>query len=122
VCSIDSDGRNHTGEPRVSARSPTRLAGTRRNAAKSTSWRSGDESFYVLEAKLAFICGDKWLKAGPGTFVFGPRQIAHGFKVSTGTDDVHRGTSIPSRYGQAYAASHQVRHRYSRPLPDLPKG
>jgi steroid delta-isomerase-like uncharacterized protein len=40
-----------------------------------------DESFYVLEGKLAFICGDNWLKAGPGTFVFGPRQIAHGFKV-----------------------------------------
>ena len=40
-----------------------------------------DESFYVLEGEMAFICGDKWLKAGPGTFVYGPRGIAHGFKV-----------------------------------------
>ena len=40
-----------------------------------------DESFYVLEGEMAFVCGGKWLKAGPGTFVYGPREIAHGFKV-----------------------------------------
>jgi steroid delta-isomerase-like uncharacterized protein len=40
-----------------------------------------DESFYVLEGEIAFVCGGKWLKAGPGTFVYGPREIAHGFKV-----------------------------------------
>jgi steroid delta-isomerase-like uncharacterized protein len=41
-----------------------------------------DESFYVLEGEVAFVCGGKWLKAGPGTFVYGPREIAHGFKVT----------------------------------------
>jgi steroid delta-isomerase-like uncharacterized protein len=40
-----------------------------------------DESFYVLEGQLAIICDGKWLKAGPGTFVFGPREIPHGFQV-----------------------------------------
>jgi mannose-6-phosphate isomerase-like protein (cupin superfamily) len=40
-----------------------------------------DESFYVLEGEIAFVCGGQWLKAGPGTFVYGPREIAHGFKV-----------------------------------------
>lgn len=40
-----------------------------------------DEAFYVLEGELAFICDDKWLHAGPGTYVFGPREIPHGFKV-----------------------------------------
>jgi len=40
-----------------------------------------DESFYVLEGEMAFVCGGKWLKAGPGSFVYGPREIAHGFKV-----------------------------------------
>ena len=40
-----------------------------------------DESFYVLEGELAFVCDGKWLKAGPGTFVYGPRKIPHGFKV-----------------------------------------
>ncbi len=40
-----------------------------------------DESFYVLEGEMAFVSGSKWLKGGPGTFVYGPREIPHGFKV-----------------------------------------
>src|SRR5437899_27637 len=40
-----------------------------------------DESFYVLEGEIAFVCGGNWLKAGPGAFVYGPREIAHGFIV-----------------------------------------
>ena len=43
-----------------------------------------DESFYVLQGRVAFVCDGKWLTAGPGDFVFGPRNIPHGFKV-TGT-------------------------------------
>jgi uncharacterized protein (TIGR02246 family) len=40
-----------------------------------------DEAFYVLEGEMAVVCDGKWLKAGPGTYVFGPREIPHGFKV-----------------------------------------
>ena len=40
-----------------------------------------DEAFYVLEGKVAFVCDGKWLTAGPGSYVFGPREIPHGFKV-----------------------------------------
>ncbi len=40
-----------------------------------------DESFYVIEGEVAVICGGKWLKAGPGAFVFGPQGIPHGFRV-----------------------------------------
>lgn len=40
-----------------------------------------DEAFYVLEGEAAFVCDGKWLKAGPGTYVFGPREIPHGFKI-----------------------------------------
>lgn len=43
--------------------------------------RHEDESFYLLEGEMAFVCGGKWMKAGPGAFVYGPREIAHGFKV-----------------------------------------
>src|SRR5262249_23665282 len=38
-------------------------------------------SFYVLEGEIAFVCGGEWLKAGPGAFVYGPREVAHGFQV-----------------------------------------
>jgi steroid delta-isomerase-like uncharacterized protein len=40
-----------------------------------------DESFYVLEGEIAFECGGKWVTAGAGTFVYGPREIPHGFRV-----------------------------------------
>jgi quercetin dioxygenase-like cupin family protein len=40
-----------------------------------------DEAFYVLEGEMAFVCGGQWTRAKAGTFVFGPRNIPHGFKV-----------------------------------------
>ena len=40
-----------------------------------------DEAFYVLEGEIAFVCDGTWTAAGPGTYVFGPRDIPHGFKV-----------------------------------------
>jgi quercetin dioxygenase-like cupin family protein len=49
---------------------------------------SEDESFYVLQGRVAFVCDGKWLSAGPGDFVFGPKNIPHGFKV-TGTTPAH---------------------------------
>jgi quercetin dioxygenase-like cupin family protein len=43
--------------------------------------RQEDEAFYVLEGQMAFVCDGTWTIAGPGTYVFGPRDIPHGFKV-----------------------------------------
>ena len=40
-----------------------------------------DEAFYVVAGNMAFVCDGQWTIAGPGTFVFGPRGLAHGFKV-----------------------------------------
>jgi quercetin dioxygenase-like cupin family protein len=40
-----------------------------------------DEAFYVLEGEMAFVCGGNWTRARPGTYVFGPRNVPHGFKV-----------------------------------------
>src|SRR5579871_4661523 len=40
-----------------------------------------DEAFYVLEGQVAFVCDGKWMTAKPGDYVFGPREIPHGFKV-----------------------------------------
>jgi quercetin dioxygenase-like cupin family protein len=40
-----------------------------------------DEAFYVLEGEMAFVCDGAWTLAKAGTFVFGPRNIPHGFKV-----------------------------------------
>jgi uncharacterized protein (TIGR02246 family) len=47
-----------------------------------------DEAFYVLEGEVAFVLDGKWTSAGPGTYLFGPRGIPHGFQVE-GTAPAH---------------------------------
>jgi quercetin dioxygenase-like cupin family protein len=40
-----------------------------------------DEAFYLLEGGLTVRCGDQTWQAAPGSFVWLPRGIAHGFTV-----------------------------------------
>ena len=39
-----------------------------------------DETFHVIEGAYEFTCGDETFVAGPGTTVFGPRGLAHGYR------------------------------------------
>ncbi len=41
-----------------------------------------DEAFYILEGRLTFTCGARAWDAPVGTFVFLPRDIVHGFRVT----------------------------------------
>jgi steroid delta-isomerase-like uncharacterized protein len=40
-----------------------------------------DEAFYVLAGELAFVSDGKWRRVRAGDYVFGPREVPHGFKV-----------------------------------------
>src|ERR1044071_1085313 len=42
-----------------------------------------DECFFVLEGEVDFQIGDEKITARPGTFIQGPRDIAHSFKNNT---------------------------------------
>jgi quercetin dioxygenase-like cupin family protein len=44
-----------------------------------------DEIFYIIQGEVAFISGDRVFKAAAGSFVFLPRNIAHGFRTDTPT-------------------------------------
>lgn len=44
--------------------------------------RHQDEVFYVIDGTFAVHCGDQDWAAGPGSLVFLPRQVPHGFVVS----------------------------------------
>ena len=35
----------------------------------------------IIPLAISFVYGGEWLEAGPGAFVYGPRDIAHGFKA-----------------------------------------
>ncbi|HEY5384543.1 MAG TPA: quercetin 2,3-dioxygenase [Acidimicrobiales bacterium] len=42
-----------------------------------------DEAWYVLSGELSFWLGDDVRTAGPATFVFGPREVEHRFRVDS---------------------------------------
>ena len=42
-----------------------------------------DEAFYVLEGELTVVCDGEKIVAGPGTYVFLPRRVPHGFRSSS---------------------------------------
>ena len=41
-----------------------------------------DEAFYILQGESIFTCDGKKMVAGPGTYIFLPRQIPHGIRVT----------------------------------------
>jgi quercetin dioxygenase-like cupin family protein len=43
-----------------------------------------DEGFYILEGELTLYVGDQTIKAHPGSFVFGPKDVPHAFTVDSG--------------------------------------
>jgi mannose-6-phosphate isomerase-like protein (cupin superfamily) len=43
-----------------------------------------DEGFYILEGEMTFYVGDQIIKARPGSFLFGPKEVPHAFTVDSG--------------------------------------
>ncbi len=43
-----------------------------------------DEGFYILEGEMTFYVGEQTIKAHPGSFLFGPKDVPHGFRVDSG--------------------------------------
>src|SRR5918911_3606420 len=43
-----------------------------------------DEGFYILEGEMTFYVGDQTIKAEPGSFLFGPKEVPHAFTVDSG--------------------------------------
>jgi mannose-6-phosphate isomerase-like protein (cupin superfamily) len=43
-----------------------------------------DESFWILEGQLTFVCDGQTYQAGPGSFIYLPRHLPHTFRVDEG--------------------------------------
>ena len=43
-----------------------------------------DEAFWVLEGELTFQIGEETIKASPGSFLFGPKDVPHRYTVDSG--------------------------------------
>jgi quercetin dioxygenase-like cupin family protein len=46
--------------------------------------RKEDEAFWVLEGEVTFQVGEETIRARPGSFVFGPKDVPHTYAVDTG--------------------------------------
>ena len=43
-----------------------------------------DEGFYILEGEMTCYVGDQMIKAHPGSYLFGPKDVPHAFTVESG--------------------------------------
>ncbi len=83
-------------------------------------WRGGeppvhfhtleDEFFYVLEGEATFMVGDEIRRGGPGTFVWGPRNVRHGFAFET--------DRVRMLVGFTPAGQEEVFHAFSTTHPE----
>jgi quercetin dioxygenase-like cupin family protein len=60
-----------------------------------------DESFWVLEGRVRFRCGGEDIEAGPGSFVFLPREVPHTFVVD-GDETAHILTLLAPGGGERF--------------------
>lgn len=89
--------------------------------AEVEGWRGGeppfhvhdreDEFFYILDGEMTFKIGDELKRATPGTLVWAPRKVPHGFMFETervrlligflpaGQDAVFKAFSTPATTG-----------------------
>jgi len=79
-----------------------------------------DEVFYVIEGLFAVTCGEQHWRAGPGSLVFLPRGVPHGFTV---TDDGPGRTLLinaPAGFADVVTELGDPASELTLPGPDVP--
>ncbi len=79
-----------------------------------------DETFLVLDGQLEGFCGDQKWQAGPGSLVFMPRAIPHGFTVSEAGPGRIIIVASPGGVDQFVAAASQPAQALRLPNPVPP--
>jgi mannose-6-phosphate isomerase-like protein (cupin superfamily) len=79
-----------------------------------------DEGFWVLEGELTFEVGEETIKAGPGSFVFGPKDVPHRFTVESGPTRLLFILSPGGFEEFVYATSVPAEERTLPPAPEGP--
>jgi len=76
-----------------------------------------DEAFYVIDGEITGFCGvDEW-SAGPGSIVFLPRDVPHGFQVATGAPARSLIMVAPAGFDEFVAALGEVPTSLTLPVP-----
>ena len=79
-----------------------------------------DEAFWILEGELTFQVGDETIKASPGSFLYGPRDVPHGYTVDSGPARMLWVLSPAGFEEFIYATSEPAKERTLPPPPEGP--
>ncbi len=79
-----------------------------------------DEGFWVLEGELTFEVGEETIKASPGSFLFGPKDVPHRYTVESGPARMLFVLSPAGFEEFIYATSEPARERVLPPPPEGP--
>ena len=82
--------------------------------------RAEDESFYVLEGQLEFLSGERRFTGGPGSYVFLPRDIPHGFRVVGTSPARYLVLSTPAGFERFMMEAGRPASTLTLPEPSLP--
>lgn len=82
--------------------------------------RHQDEVFYVIDGTFAVHCGDEDWEAGPGSLVFLPRQVPHGFVVSEDEPGRTLLINAPAGFADVVTVLGTRTDNLVLPGPDLP--
>ncbi len=70
--------------------------------------RDEDEALYVLDGEYDIQCGDRTVRAGPGSFVFAPRDIPHKLTNVSAGPSTHLGIVSPAGFERFFEEISQL--------------
>jgi quercetin dioxygenase-like cupin family protein len=82
--------------------------------------QASDEAFLVMDGELAGFCGEQEWRAGPGSLVYMPHGIPHGFTVSEAGPGRILVIVTPGGFDQFVAAAGEPASDLRLPEPVMP--
>ena len=79
-----------------------------------------DEIFFILDGQFSIKCGEQSWQAGPGSLVFLPRDVPHGFTVSSDGPGRTLLITAPGGFDDVIRELGEPAHRLTLPGPDAP--
>jgi mannose-6-phosphate isomerase-like protein (cupin superfamily) len=91
------------------------------NAAPPHIHHREDESFYILEGEMSFICGDRPFQARTGSFIHVPRGMLHSFKNASDSLARMLVTYSPAGFEQFFERAGHAVEPGADPPPSTPE-
>lgn len=78
-----------------------------------------DEIFYIIDGQFTVHCADRTWQAGPGSVIFLPRDVPHGFEVSAAGPGRTLLINAPARFADVITGLGDPASTLTLPGPDV---